>query len=421
MCSKKQTNHSDQNRAARGDRDAGVSPHPSRAGGNNSGASPSNTAPAKYINEKQHIWPLRCAVDSLYLSFPGMPKTAMENRLIEAKAAAQNVPGTDADNSNIKISAHTFEVLPRGSGKFSYVLEDAWFRIEVASSNAPRLPLAYVQIKSGVLTFMPVDLLVRLLKDIIAEIGYIKDKPRISRLDMCLDFFCIPPFDIEHTLVNQWQTRAGLIDIYFEHKALTGWRIGKGDVMARIYDKTREIDKSGKDFLHGIWKSEGWNGESKVWRVEFQFRREFLHEAGIIHLDHYQQNHEHLWNYATQHWLKLTQINPRDKNPSRWPVHPAWIEISRACACETSKPLKRVRKERLPQDKTLFINGLGAISSFMAREGITDLSEAFGEFIAHADKYHAQMRGKQITDYLVEKAKQKARKYNKPLKGGQDE
>jgi hypothetical protein len=416
MSSKEVTKHAEPSQAARTDRDAGGTLHPSRASGNN-GASPSNTAPAKYTKEKQHISPLRCAVDSLYLSFSGFPKTEMEQRLEEAKAAAQNQPNTDPSKATLELKHHCFEVLPRGSGKFAYVLEDNWFRIEISSSSAPRLPLAYVQIKSEVLTFYPLETIINQLTEIVTEIGYLKAPPRISRLDLCLDFYCLAPFDIATTKIAQWQTRAGQIDQYFEHKQLTGWRIGKGNVLCRIYDKTREILKSGKDYLHGLWEQQGWDGQPPVWRVEFQFRREFLNEALILYLDHYYPNHENLWRYATGEWLKLTQINPADTNPSRWPIHPAWLEIADACACETAKPIKRVRKERFPHDKSLFINGLGAISSFMAREGITDLSEAFGEFIAHADKYHREQHGNKMDQYLTDKAEQKARRYNKPLKG----
>lgn len=415
MSSKEVTSQAQPSRAARGDRDAGVPPHPTRAGGN-SGASPSNTAPAKYNKNQQHISPLRCAVDSLYMSFTGILRNHIETRLEEGKAAAQNAPDTDKSKATLELFDHYFEILPRGSGKFAYVLEDSWFRIELPSSKAKKMPLAYVQIKSELLTFTPIEQIIETLTHIVTHLGYLKDEPRISRIDVCLDFFCIEPFDLSQTQIRQWKTRAGHIDQYYEHKQLTGWRIGKGDVMGRIYDKTREIQKSGKEYLYDLWANQGWDRQTKVWRIEFQFRREFLHEALIIQMEHYRENHENLWKYATQEWLNLTQVNPDDNNASRWPIHPAWQEVILACACETTKPLKRVRKERLPLDKTLFINGLGAISSFMAREGITDLSEAFGEFIAHADKYHTEYRGSDISEYLQDKAEEKGRRYNKPFK-----
>ncbi|MBE0472206.1 MAG: hypothetical protein IBX55_22200, partial [Methyloprofundus sp.] len=267
MSSKEVTSKAQPSRAARGDRDAGVPPHPTRAGGN-SGASPSNTAPAKYNKNQQHISPLRCAVDSLYMSFTGILRNHIETRLEEGKAAAQNAPDTDKSKATLELFDHYFEILPRGSGKFAYVLEDSWFRIELPSSKARKMPLAYVQVKSELLTFTPIEQIIETLTHIVTHLGYLKDEPRISRIDVCLDFFCIEPFDLSQTQIRQWKTRAGHIDQYYEHKQLTGWRIGKGDVMGRIYDKTREIQKSGKEYLYDLWANQGWDRQTKVWRIE---------------------------------------------------------------------------------------------------------------------------------------------------------
>src|SRR5947209_9943293 len=52
-----------------------------------------------------------------------------------------------------------------------------------------------------------------------------------------------------------------------------------------IYNKTLEItQKSGKTWFYDLWRTgiEGpyggtWDGESEVWRVEFRFKRDFLH------------------------------------------------------------------------------------------------------------------------------------------------
>ena len=41
------------------------------------------------------------------------------------------------------------------------------------------------------------------------------------------------------------------------------------EVSARLYDKTLEIQKSGKDYMRPLWAMEGWNGQQDVWRMEF--------------------------------------------------------------------------------------------------------------------------------------------------------
>ena len=76
--------------------------------------------------------------------------------------------------------------------------------------------------------------------------------------------------------------------------------------------------------------------------------------------------------------------------------------------------LSRFRKERLPHDEALFVNGLGAITSFMAREGITDLGEGFGEFLAHAERFHdqkGQITGQGFHGYVADKVVLKGRNH----------
>ena len=63
----------------------------------------------------------------------------------------------------------------------------------------------------------------------------------------------------------------------------------------------------------------------------------------------------------------------------------------------------------------LFVNGLGPITSFMAREGITDLGEGFGEFLAHAHHYHdflGQQKSQTFNQYIQSKVAIKGKKYN---------
>jgi hypothetical protein len=112
----------------------------------------------------------------------------------------------------------------------------------------------------------------------------------------------------------------------------------------------------------------------------------------------------------------LTIPNPDDENQSRWPNHPLWDALSAIpWSNQAGQPLARVRKERLPSDESLFVNGLGGLTSFMAANGITDLGEGFGEYLAHAKRFHSsreRMTGKTFTGYVSDKVKGKARKYN---------
>src|SRR5207248_4562255 len=98
-----------------------------------------------------------------------------------------------------------------------------------------------------------------------------------------------------------------------------------------------------------LWRQErnghpGWDGESDVWRVEFRFKRDFLHtlkppiEGAYDLLDQFKP----LWDYAAGRltggedglpdgWLRYV-IPTEDTNRSRWPVHPDWQAIQSAFA-----------------------------------------------------------------------------------------
>ena len=79
-----------------------------------------------------------------------------------------------------------------------------------------------------------------------------------------------------------------------------------------------------------------------------------------------------------------------------------------------------VRNDRAPSDRSLFENGLSGITSYMAREGITDPRKAFQSYEEDARQYHNQRRhftGIDFDHYLIEKAAGKARKYNRIFPG----
>ncbi|MBO1928125.1 hypothetical protein J3998_11115 [Thiomicrorhabdus sp. 6S2-11] len=380
---------------------------------NHSGAALSNTAPAKYINN-QNIKPLRCAVDSLYLSYRGNITPQIEELLTFLKNMAQHTDPEIASEAYLHFFEHKFQVMPKGAGKFSFVLKDNWFNIQVSSGKSSSVPLAYVQISSELLTFMELDEILKHLDQIIDRLGTVKGHPSVSRLDLCMDFECYSKFNVEAIEINQWKTRAKQIDRFHQNKRPSGWRIGKGLIMGRLYNKSLEIQKSKKDYLLPLWEASGWSGVTDVWRVEFQMRREFLANVGLKHPDKITKLSPAVWKYASTNWLQL--VTPTDdSNESRWPVTEAWHEIAQACTNVNCQAVKPVVKRRLPNDQYLFVNGLAAISSFMAREGISDLGEALGEFLHEAERYHLS-KDQTMEDYLKMKAKEKTLRYNTELK-----
>ena len=384
------------------------------------GAPPSNTAPVNDISIPKSesvdgFSVLRFGIDSLYLSYPGRLASSWAQRLEALKFAAQSTQESESSLAQVRIGEHLFEVKDKGKGRFPYVLVDNCFHIQLPSAQSVALPLAYVQLSSELLTALSVREAEQRLRFIINTFGKVESEPQVSRVDLFVDF--VSPVTMDSWKPDAWITRADKIWSHYEKRKFSGWSIGLGGVIgARLYDKTLEIQKSKKDYLKPLWSAAGWKEGQTVWRMEFEFKRDALKEMGIFSLDDLLPQLASLWRYATEHWLRLTVPHSSDSNQTRWPNHPLWDELSSVEWSEVSSvPLARLRKERIPSDESLFINGLGGLTSFMARHGITDLGEGFGEFLAHAKRFHKNRKaqsGKDLARYVLDKVSTKARRYN---------
>lgn len=359
--------------------------------------------------------PFRHGVDSLYLSFPGAIDPELAIYLQECKLKAQCSNEHVIALAGIGIGDHQFVVLPRGRGRFAFVLEDNWFSVQLANGSGGQLPLALVQIRSEYLTAVGPEEAIRVISELIGGLGRVDGPPRISRLDLYADFgtaFPLTDFPGSH-----WVKRSKKRSIHEECDEVTGISFGGGnEVSARLYDKTRELLKSGKDYLKPLWASQGWDGQEQVWRMEFQIRREGLPEAMKGPAAEALGLAGNLWRYLCTEWLRLAVPSPSDDTRSRWPTHPLWEDLSHLWDIDPeTPPLTRVARARLPSDDYLFRAGIAGLTSFMAREGIEDVGEGLGEFLHALQAYYGDP-GRQIPEdlqaYASRKARLKARRYN---------
>jgi len=395
---------------------------PSTDGNRKAGAPSSNTAPAN-CTPPSSTRILRAGIDSLYLSFSGRLDSTRDKELATKKLTAQSSEEVKRASAQLILADHRLAVAERGKGKFSYVLSDNWYHISVSSREAQDMPLAYVQVSSEVLTLAGYGAACSKLHTLIAALGRIAHKPKISRIDLCVDFVWEADLDFIHP--SQWVTRATQKHTYFNNNALSGWVIGAGgDISARLYNKTLEIKKSHKDYLKSVWAKAGWDDEQTVWRLEFQFRRQVLKELGVEFTSQIESNLSGLWRYATTKWLKLTLPSNTDDTQSRWPMHPLWMMLTKAdWGVKTHQPLTRITKARVPTDHRLFFHGLGSITSFMAKNQITDFNIGVQEFHNAAKKYHAEISNQNhhtIFDYVENKVKEKGRRFNTIINPSED-
>lgn len=391
---------------------------PQVAGGSVSarkGTPPCNTVPDNYKSETFKA--LRYGADSLYVSYPGLIADDWDKKLTELKAQAQSEDECRQALAQVVIDDHIFEVKDKGKGRFSYVLVDNCFYLQATNGRSKALPLAYVQISSEYLAHVGVEQAEKSLQFIVNTLGLVKEPANISRVDLFVDFCADLAMDTFNPL-ESWITRTQSVDMHYRFNKFSGWSFGMGgDIGARLYDKTLEVEKKSKKFyLHELWREAGWDGTQTVWRMEFEAKREVLKQLGIRKLPDLLALQTALWLYLTEDWLRLAVPSSSDTNQTRWPNHPLWDDINKVFhqTAEQTK-LSRFKSARTPLDSSLFINGLGGLTSFMAREGIADMGEGIGEFFHRAEQFHNErlsVIGSGLNAYVGRKVRTKNRRFN---------
>ena len=340
-----------------------------------------------------------------------------DQKLAHLKDLAQLDDELSQSVAQVAICEHLFEVRDKGAGRFSYVLVDNAYRIQSSNSRSKSLPLAYVQISSEFLSHAGIEKAEEALRHIVNTLGVVEEPANISRVDLYADFCADCAMDAFEPL-RDWVTRVETMSLHYSYGRFSGWSFGSGgDIVARLYDKTLEVEKkSHKFYLHELWKAAGWNGESQVWRMEFEAKRAALVSLQLPKLSHLLPNQAALWRYLTENWLRLTVPAETDGNRARWSNHPLWDFIAAAFDTEEEQSrLQRFNPARLPEDERLFVHGLGGITSFMASRGIEDLGEGVGEYLQQARQYHVVRSGFKydgMERYVGKKVKSKNRRYN---------
>ena len=378
------------------------------------GTPPSNTVPNNCNSEYFRL--LRFGVDSLYLSYPGELFPDQDDKLKELKQIAQSSKPHEQTQAQYPIDGHIFEVKDKGARFFPYILEDNAFRIQFSRSRS--MPFAYVKLSSEYLTHRcPADAEKALLL-ILSQFGTIHESANVSRIDLFVDF--ISSVDMESWDRHAWVTRASAINTYSIEREFSGWTIGAGGVIScRLYDKTLEIEKSKKFYLHKLWNKVGWNNHDTVWRLEFQLKREVLTQKGLHKLHDVLKHLDGIWSYATTEWLRLALPNPEDQTRSRWPIHPLWGYLTSVDWNTNDSPLSsRFSAARVPGDDKLFSSGLSTLISFMAREGIVDFDDGFHAYKNALYDHHERKcfyQGLPFNGFIKEKVAIKGRQYNSIL------
>lgn len=376
-------------------------------------AVPSNTATNNSINGS-NIKFLRYGVDSLYLSYQGEMFKVVDTKLIELKRLARSENPIEQAKAQYRVGDHLFEVKDKGSSMFAYVLEDNAFRISL-SRPKKSVPMAYVKVSSEYLTYKAPEQVEVHLKEVLSHLGVVQSVANVSRIDLYLDFATHQAMDEWGN--DAWVTHAGAINTYSIDRHFTGWAVGLGSVIAmRLYDKVTEIIKSQKNYLIPLWQQAGHECGEPVWRLEFQFKRDFLKQKEIQQLDACLANLGGLWSYATTEWLKLTIPNEADQTRSRWPIHPLWVALASVDWESNESPLKsRFKNDRAPSEEACIDRGFSGLTTFMAIHKLDDHIDALRAYSSALAKHInsiADRMGIPVDEFIAGKVSFKARLFN---------
>jgi len=379
------------------------------------GAPPSNTAPNNSNPGGGNATKVVGAgVDSLYLSVRGTLKPGAQSVLERLKTQAQSPDPELRALAQYPSHDWIFEVSDKGARLFSYILSDSRYRIELAKPSAT-LPLAYVQISSAALAAYGVARCVSDLLLVLGDLGEVDGHPFVSRVDLSVDV--VTGHDLTRLEDEQWVTRAHSQARYAQQRQRSGYVIGQGgDISLRLYDKTLEIRRSGKEHATRQWRERGWDGRATVWRVEAQIRRNALEQFGARYVHELDRRIRELWRYVVGPWCRLAVPNPEDQTTSRWLTHPFWTAVVEADDFYTVAPVRRrfLRRAKAPADWFMARSFLSDLTSFMATYEIFDTAwalEDFVEMIVVTFKYREEDGGVPLSRYIAQRVALKTRAF----------
>ena len=199
-----------------------------------------------------------------------------------------------------------------------------------------------------------------------------------SRVDLCVDLL-LRAEAWKPELVGCFVTRARDVNSYLQSHKLSGYSIGKGAIVARLYDKPREIRmKSHKDWMYDVWGIESVADDHRIIRVEFQMRRDVLREIGMRTWEDLRSNLPSLWIYCSQMWLHL--VDDASLHHTQQHVLPWWQVVRNGFeGVQGAEPLVRTKaiNHDLRRHAAQVMGGMTSMIGLMRQGESVDPDEVF--------------------------------------------
>jgi len=335
-------------------------------------------------------------IDSLYASVRGQ---LADELLVTLAALRSDNPGADVP---VALQGVTPDFLLRRYGWRGYPLWLSSPRFEVCLGGSDPFPPVYLQLHAEHIHSLGIDAAVGDAESFLVGVLFPRGCHVVaSRVDVFVDEQGWTPRREDSTRFRCLARRRRMFEVSRqEHgygRRLSGFTFGKGDLVARIYDKSLEMAVVGATWPELLWK--GRDSAQAVWRVEYQFRRPALAAMGLTGMRDVVRHRQALWDYGCR-WLSL-RSRISDTNLARWPVAPVWTQLASACIGGSGVALIR---ERVHQADVLRLTqGLvGYATSLEAADGARGLGPAIRSTVPSVDPYLAQ-RGVAFGQLVMEK------------------
>ena len=269
-----------------------------------------NSTPSKLTKEyvtSQHI--KANGIDTLIISLNGEWKNLewfsyFASLKQEAQESSLDVSGTIKTEN---LEEWSFRIKPNGSQGFEWLLISNDFTLRIGKwATSKTRPNVMAELRSEMLWRLGPQTSCSYITTMLEAMGLDIAVVKPSRVDFCLDILLTKSL-WNKELIEYVVTRASERSLYMQNaKQLKGLSIGKGDIMARLYDKALEIKQvSNKAWMYDVWGIDEIPQHKVMVRVEFQIRRAVLKDTHIETLSDLFEKQPKIWSYCTKEWLKF--------------------------------------------------------------------------------------------------------------------
>ncbi len=319
-------------------------------------------------------------VDSLYVAV----HSELKGGVAEALTNARSLGGDDLVPFDMGEDVGSYLLRPHGWRRYPFWLSSPRYELMLGCPHP--FPVAYTQLHSAFIHTVGIAEAVAAVE---RALRHFVVAPRLtaSRMDVYADTQgWTPPADADR-FVCRARRGTGYRDAPCEDHAdgrrLSGFKFGKGAVVARIYDKTLELRGRGEDWPEVLWQDA--DREAPVWRVEFQYRSKALKALALQSIPAVLAGRDGLWEYGTR-WLSLRTPTGSERR-SNWPVAPEWEALRSVRIGTPCSPL--VPERRRAADELRLIQGFaGYASALAAAWGDDDLDSVLCRAGHTTRRYH---------------------------------